>query len=530
MERPTLDGDPYTIIGVLPRGFDYPYHSELWLPRNFDRDNGRAHPLNVQARLKAGTSLQQAEIELETIALTLAKQFPETNAGYTMRAVPLREVLVEGQDKVILILLAAVVLLLLIACANIASLLMVRFLGRQKEFAIRAALGASRIRRIRHFLTENVLLSLFGGAGGVLLTFWGRDLLMTLIPHELTYVIPEVPVDLRVLAFTLLLSLVIGVVIAGVPALRVSRFDFNTLLKQGGSSGDEKAGHRMLSVLIIGQTALTLVLLAGSTLMIQNLYRLQRADLGFPTENVLMMKLALAGPKFADPQQRSVLVDQVLDEIRSVPGVDAAAAANLVPLTSGNVTSSFVQAGKPVNPNEQLVVSHRIISDGYFEALKIPLLRGRTFTRDDQSDSQPVVIISRSMAVRYWSGEDPLGQQVRAARGGAPSRWLTIVGIVGDVRETSESREIKETWYLPFAQDPTTDLSPATSSIQLAVRTALEPGGAAQTLKGAIGRVDKNLPLYDIATAESLYRAALSPIRLGTIMSLCFAGFGVLRR
>ena len=521
----TLDDQKYTIIGVLPPGFDYPYHAELWIPWNLDRNNGRTHALNVQARLKPGISAAQAQAELNTIAGRLAREFPETNSGYTLMALPLRDVMIEGRDQMILILLGAAGFLLLIACANTANLLLVRSIGRRKEFAIRSALGASHLHTIRQLLTENVFLSVIAGAGGVLFTLWVRGFLIALVPPELTYVVKEVPVDLRVLGFTLLLSNVLGVIIGLAPALRASRIDLQTALKESGRGGGQRRG-RMLSCLVVGELAVAVVLLTGTARLIQTIYALKAAPLGFATQNLLTLRIALTDPRYTAPQQRSMFVEQVLEQLRAVPGVDSAVAANLVPLTSGNVTAALVEAGRAVNPNEQLVVNHRVISPGYFESLRVPLLRGRAFTQQDQANSQPVVVISQRMARRYWPVDNPIGKQVRAVRGGAPSPWLTIVGVVGDVEETTPSRkDVFESWYIPFAQDLSTDRSAA--GLQVAIRAAA-PAGMSQALKEAIWRVNRNVPVFGIATAEQLYSDSLAQIRLTTIVTVCFSTFGLL--
>lgn len=524
----TLDNRLFTIIGVMPQGFDYPYHSEIWIPFSFDRDNGRAHPLNVQARLRNGVSPEQATAALGVIAERLAGQFPETNAGYSIAAVPLRNVLIEGRDKLILFLVAAVAFLLLIACANLTNLLLARSIGRQKEFAIRAALGASRFRQFRQFLTENILFALLGGAAGVLFTLWARDYLMTLIPPEMTYLMSEIPLDLSVLGFALLISLLIGVSLAVVPAVGMSRCDLQKLLKEGGRSSARGGNHRMLSMIVVGEIAVALVLLAGASLMGQNLYRLDRANLGFTRENLLTMKIALTEPQYADPQRRSATVQQIIANLQAVPGTDGVGAANLIPLTNGNVTATFLQEGMPVNQREQLVVSHRIVNPEYFAALGIPLLRGRAFTIQDDLDSQPVVIINQRMASRFFSEQDPVGKRVRQLRAGTQPPWLTIIGVVGDVEEPASSREIKETWYVPFGQDSTADRTWATSSVQIAVRSRIEPAAILPLLKEAIWRANKNVPVFDVATADDLYSKAISQTRFSTTLTTCFSVVGLL--
>lgn len=524
-----LNNQSYTIIGVLPRGFDYPYHSEVWLPTSFDRNNGRIHPLNVQARLKPGVTLVQAQAELDAISQRLALAYPDTNTGYQVKAVPLREVLVEGGDKVVMVLLATVGFLLLIACANVANLLLAQTIGRRKEFAIRTALGASRARQVRQFLIENLLLSIAGGVLGCLATLWLRDSLLMLVPSDLTYVLPQIPVNFAVMGFALLISILVGSVLAIVPALRASRLDLNATLREGTRSVGDGSGERLLNVLVVGEVAVALVLLAGAGLMIQNLYRLQRADLGIVTDHLLTMKVAFSELGYDQPAQRQNLARQLVERLEAQPGILNVAAANLVPLTGGNVTASILPEGKPVNPNEQLVVSYRVVSPEYFQTIKAPLLKGREFSPQDTTSSALVAVISQSTARRYWAGDDPLGKRVRTLRGGAQSEWITVVGVANDVREPTPSRrDTPETLYIPLAQDNSTDRTWATLSMQFAVRSATEPLSALPGLKNAIWQVDRRLTVFDVATADQLYGTSLSQTRVGTVMVLAFAGFGLL--
>jgi putative ABC transport system permease protein len=339
----------------------------------------------------------------------------------------------------------------------------------------------------------------------------------------------EVPISPVVMLFGMIISVMVGASLALVPTFRASRLDLHIILKEGGAGGSDTSGECLLNYLVVGEVALALILLAGAGLMIQNLYRLQRANLGLVTDHLLTMKVAVPESDQGDPRRRGELARQLIEEIKAAPGVASAAAANLVPLTNGNVTASIVPEGKAFNPNEQLVASYRVISPGYFETLKIPLLKGQPFSEQDTADSQRVAIISQSMARRYWPGEDPVGKSVRTQRGGAQSPWMMIVGVASDVAEPTPSRrELRETLYIPFAQDPSTDRTFATSSIQLAVRTTIEPTGALPVIKSAVWQVNKRVPIFDIVTADQLYSEALAQTRVGTVMILCFSGFGLL--
>jgi len=523
-----LNRHSYSIIGVLPRGFSYPYHPEVWLPWTFDPADGRTHTLNVQARLKPGATLPQAEAELQTIAARLEKQYPDTNTGTRIEAERLRDVLLAGQQTVVHVLFAAVGFVLLLASTNVVNLLLARFVGRQREFAIRAALGASLARHVRLLLAENIVLALAGGGAGILLTFWTRPLLMALIPRDLTYVLDEVQVDTTVLAFALLVSLAIGVILALVPALRVRRAEIDSLLKDGGRSARGWGRHQVLRSLVVAQIALALMLLSGAGLLVQNFYRLQHADLGFASENLLALHVAFTDPAFLDTQRRSRIAGQIIERVSALPGISSVAAANYFPLTNGNRSAVFVEEGRPADPGAQLVVNHRLVTPRYFETLKIPLLAGRTFGPLDSQTTEPVVIVSRAMARRYWPAEDAIGKRIRHVRGGTAGPWMTVVGVVGDVREPLLPGRIRETWYLPFAQSDDLDADWDAMGFALAVRTALDPAGAATMVKRMIWQVDGTLPIYDVVTAQQLRDDTFSRDRTTTAVFLCFAVFGLL--
>ncbi|MEW6212453.1 MAG: ABC transporter permease [Acidobacteriota bacterium] len=523
----SLNEQTYSIIGVLPRGLSYPYNAEVWMPWTFDRNNGRAHTLNVQARLRRGVSLNQAQAELDAIAGSLASQFPDTNAGYSIRAVPLSDVLIADHDRLILILLVAVGFVLMIACANVASLLLARSAGRQKEFAIRAALGASRARQIRQLLVENILLSLLGGGLGMLLTFWARGWQMSLIPPDVNFVMEEVPLDLTVFAFTLAVSILIGALIAIVPALRLSRLDLQTTLKEGGRAGIGASGSRMLNALVVGEIALALVLLSGAGMMVQNLYLLQNADIGFDAKNLLTLRIAMNETRYAEPQARVNLIRQTLEQIKNVTSIVNVAAANFIPLQTANRTAVFAHEGRPADPNEQLVVNHRVVSPSYFETMKIPLLKGRLFTDADIADSQRVAIISQSMARRYWLDEDPVGRRVRWISGNQ-SITLLVVGVAGDVSEPRLSGEIRETWYIPFSQSVERDINWASMQMAFVIRTSASPTMVLAGVRTAIRKVDPTLPVFDVNTADEIYAETLTQKRISAVLLLCFSSFGFL--
>jgi putative ABC transport system permease protein len=482
----------------MPEGFSYPYGAELWRPWTFDRDNGRQHFLNAQARLKPGVTRAQAQAELDTISQRLAQEFPETNSDHRILLRPTRESLLGNNDRVILLVLVAVGFVLLIACANVANLLLARSVSRQKEFAIRAALGASRVRQLRQLLTENILLSLLGGTLGVLFALWASDFLLTLIPPRMSSLTEKVPIDTAVLGFTLLVSVIIGAAVGLVPAFRTSRLDLQSALKEGGRASGLASRHGLLRGLVVAEIALALVLLTGAALMAQNFYRLQKIDLGFSPENLLSMQIALPEDPYAEPLPRINLVQQALERIQALPGVVSAGVVNIFPLTDGNQLAGIILEGQPEDPEQSIVVNHRLISPGYFAMMKIPLLRGQVFTDQDSGDSQPVVVISQSMARRFWPGQDPIGKRARLAGQGEPSPWLTVVGVVGDVVQPRIGDEAQETWYLPYAQSRETSTVWTVLQFYLGVRTAGETTGVVESVRRAIGQVDATLPVYNV--------------------------------
>jgi putative ABC transport system permease protein len=523
-----LDDVAHTVVGVMPRGFNYPYHTDMWRLWTFDRTAGQGHFLNAQARLKPGVTLEQARAELEALSKQLEKEYPETNQGYVIWPRPLRESLVGDEPNAILILFAAVGFVLLIACANVANLLLARSVARHKEFAIRSALGASRARQLRQLLTENLLLALLGGGLGVLFTLWIRDFLLVLVPNRLDALVDRIGIDAMVLVFTILLSIAIGAAVALVPAFRSTGLDLQNALKDGDRSGSLGGGRHLLDGLVVAEVALALVLLVGAGLMAQNLYLLQEADLGFDPDNLITMQIALPEDPYAQATPRINLLRQVVDRIQALPDVSGAGVINIFPLTDGGQLTAFIKEGEPEDPEHTRIINHFVVSPGYLEMMKIPLLRGRVFTRQDDAGSLPVVIVSHNLAQRYWPNEDPVGQRVRRATGAPDAPRLTVVGVVGEVVRPERYAEITESWYVPHAQSLATSTVWTVLQPNLAVRTVADPGQALPSIRSAIWQVNSGLPVYDVQTADQYYAATLSPKRVGTVFALAFSAFGLL--
>lgn len=523
----TLGGRAFTVIGVMPRGFKFPYDAELWLPMNPQHNAAGVWSLNVLARLKPGVSLEQAKAELDLLSQRLARELPELHRGASLTAVPIRQVLLgdEGrgnEGRIALALFAAVGLVLLIACANLANLLLARALARQKEMAIRAALGATRFRQVRQLLTESLLLALLGAGLGLLLAVWSSRFLSRLLPENLLQVMPEVPLDWPALVFTLAVSLLAAVIFGLAPALRASRLELQSFIKEGGQSSSAPASRRFAQTFVVAQLALAVMLLAGAGLMLRHLQRLSQTDLGYRYEQLVNFTVSLADARYGAAQPRLNLVRQVEEQLQAVPGVQAAGATCLFPLRGGNFLANLEIEGRPREPNQRLMVNHRLVTPGFFKTLELPLVQGRLFTAADNEQTQPVVVISRALARRYFPDQNPLGQRVRNLRDGAAAPWLTIVGVVGDVKEFYD---VAETWYLPYAQQAGSNLA---AQVIFSVRAAARPESLAASLRRAVQASDPALPLYDLGLVEEKFAATFAPQRLGATLLSVFAGFGLL--
>ncbi|MGH9852315.1 MAG: ABC transporter permease [Blastocatellia bacterium] len=525
----TLDNRPYTVVGVMPAHFRFPgREQEFWTPMAFAPEEaaGRGdHYLSVVARLKPGVSRQQAQAEMEAIAARLQQQYPRTNTDQGVALVPLREEFAGAIRKPLLILLGVVGFVLLIACANVTNLLLARATSRQKELTIRAALGASRLRLIRQLLTESILLALSGGAVGALLAIWGVDLLETLTPENLAQA-RGVVVDGRVLAFSAIISLLTGVVFGLAPALQVSRLNLTEALKEGGRSGvGSVGGSRLRGALVVGEIALSLVLLTGAGLMIKSFYRLTSVDPGFQPDKTLTMRMQLSGEKYGNPVKRRAFYDQMLQQVQSLPGVQQAGVITQLPLTTQGLSFSFSLEGQPPMPSANLPqAAFRVISQDYFRAMGIPLLGGRSFTPQDTADAQAVIVINRTMAERFWSGQEALGKRFKIGSSDSQNPWMVVVGVVGDVRQSSLDQALKPEMYVSHLQDRRFFAIPR----DLVVRTVSDPLAMAATVRAEIWKLDKDLPLFRVRTMEQILSASVAGQRFNMLLLAVFAALAML--
>ncbi len=515
----TLDGVPHTIIGVAPEGFRLVQDAELWVPLATDQEQGRrADFLRVIGRLAPGATLERAQAELTSVMQRLEQQYPNTNARWTAEAVSLREELVGDSRPALLVFMGAVGLVLLIACANVANLMLARAARRQRELAVRAALGASSGRLVRQLLTESVLLALMGGGLGLLLAVWGIDALrvarLGLIPSHV-----EPGIDGRVLAFTLVLSVVTGMLFGLAPALRLPDKALDHTLRAGARGLTGGLGLRQLrGILVLAEVAIALVLLVGAALLLRSFERLQRVEPGFQPEGVLTVRLSLPRTKYPDDARLEAFSGQLEERVRAAPGVRSAALASTVPLGAGAGTYDFSIEGRPLaDPGLVQDTETFSVSPGYFPTLGIPLKAGRLLESGDGASAPGVAVISEAMARRFWPGQEPLG--ARLSLDG--ERWFTVVGVVGDVRNATLAKEPYPQLYLPFAQMPM-------SSMYLAVRAAGEPRALVGTLRREVAALDAELPLADIRTMDERLSRSVEQPRVNVLLLGGFAGVALL--
>ncbi len=455
----TLNGSPFTVVGVLPAGFQWHLGSksgtgkpaELWTVLPMPKEGAGLHGrfISVVARLKRGVSREAAEAEMKTIEARIAQAEPEFSKGYGTEIIPLREQLVGNVRPALLVLLGAVAFVLLIACANVANLLLSRAAAREKEIALRSAIGARRLRVVRQLLTESLLLALLGSLLGLAFAWWGIRALVAFSPRDLVD-LQGVHLNLPLFLLTLAISLATGILFGLAPALEATRLNLNDALKEGGGGGQGVRSRRMRGALVVAEVALALVLLVGAGLLVKSFVRLRTIDTGFKTENVLTMVARLSGKKYKTDQQVVDFFREATERVRALPGVRAAGVVNYLPLYGGlGTTTGFTVEGRPTPPpGEEPSVNVRVADPGYFSAMGIPLLRGRNFTAVEAREARHVVLISESMARRDFPGENPIGKRVSVAMFEKPVP-TEIVGIVGDVRYDSLVDEAPAMVYFP---------------------------------------------------------------------------------
>ena len=481
----------------------------------------RAHFVAAVGRLKPGVTLEAAQSEVTSLARRLEQQYPDTNTDYGMGLTLLPRQIVGEMRRTLLVLLAAVGFVLLIACANVANLSLARSATRGKEIAIRTALGASRSRVVRQLLTESVLLAVIGGVLGLLLAVWGVDMLVALSPEDLPRV-KEVTIDPRVLGFTLLVSVLTGVLFGLAPALASSRRgDLNETLKEGGRSSGAATGHnRMRGLLVVSEVALSLVLLVGAGLLIKSFLKLSQVETGFNATGVMTMRLALTPQKYADAQRRAALYQQLLERTKALPGVEAVGTISELPLSGQENDTYFTIEGKPpaAPGSEDRLANFRTASPDYFRVMGIPLVKGRFFGDQDREGAPRVVIISETFARKFFPDEDPLGHRLTLDLG---DPWTgEIIGVVGNIRHRNLADEPFREMYTNIAQTPR-------GQVNLVVRTQSDPAAVTSAVKNEVQALDKDLPIYSPKTmAQRVSESAAAP-RFRTMLLGLFAGLAL---
>jgi len=519
-----LDDKSFTVVGVISRGVQAPLMSdeiELWAPVSLasGATNRDGHYLSVIARLKPDTTQRQAQADMDTIAGRLEQQYPESNKGLSVRVVSLGEQIVGNFRTSLLVMFGAVVFVLLIAGANVANMLLARAAARQKEMAIRTALGAGRWRIVRQLLTESMLLSLISAILGWLVAVWGIDLLVTLGPADLPRV-KEVNIDLRVLGFTLAVSVLTGVLFGLLPALQASRPNLNERLKEGGRSATSGLNRqRLRSFLVISEIALSLVLLVVAGLLIRSFQRLQAVNPGFNPSNVLTMQLDLSRTKYKTGAQVIAFHDQLLERLKQLPGVQYASARTSVPIASDASYAylRFNLEGRTADASDPPVAYYNGVSPDYFQTMMVPLLKGRGFSDRDVRGSPNVVIVNDFLARRYFSDGDAIGKRITLEDNPKEEDWVTIVGIVSDTKPRELRSEPVAELYMPYKQQPERGMS-------LMIRYRDGGTGVAAAIRNEVLALDKDQPVYSIRTLDSVLSESVATPRFRTLLLGVFAG------
>ncbi len=528
-----LNGEKYNVVGVMPAGFQFlENYIGLWVTTAFtpeDLANRGSHYLNVVARMKQGVTLEQANADIKTIQQRISRDYPNQAGRLGAYVMPLREQLAGDVKRPLIVLLVAVGFVLLIACANIANLLLSRAVNRRKEIAIRAALGASRSRIVRQLLTESLLLSVAGALIGLLFAAWSFAFLRQMIPESMTLA-TRLSLDWRVLGYTLLVSLITGVIFGLAPALQASKIDLNEALKQlGGRAGLGAGVNKLRSGMVVVEIALALVLLVGAGLLIQTFLKLLNQYSGLQPENVLTMRTQLPRAKAREHSKRAAFYDQVLEKVSALPGVVSAGYTTSVPLEWKGGTSGFVIEGRSFDEMKAQGLSydanHRQVSADYLKTMGVTLRKGRYFSEADATQSMPVVMVNETMARQYWPNEEALGKRFKVGDPDSENPWMTVVGVAADVRQMGIDEPVKAEMYIPYSQIKSHSFF---APRDLVARASVEPMSLVAAIRREVNAVDPDQPVSNIRTMDEILGEQSLSKRLGMTFLSVFAGLALL--
>jgi putative ABC transport system permease protein len=517
----TINSVVRTIVGVMPEHFNFPKGGEVYapLPMTSELMKSRGnHSYYVVGRLKPGASVEGSQAEIDNIMARLDQQFPETNKGWGATVFPIVADTVRLYDTALWVMMAAVGFVLLIACANVANLMLARATGRQREIALRTALGASRWRIVRQLLTESVIVALIGGALGMLIGFWGIDALRAANPGDAAKFAPgwyQLGINFPVLMFTLGLSVFSGIVFGLAPALQVSKPNLNDSLKEGSrqTSGNS---HRLRSSLVVLEVALSLMLLVGAGLLGRSFLSLLKTDPGFNPDNVITMNLVLPVAKYKDEPQRAAFFQDLVQRVKANPGVESAALVSHLPLGGSNASDSYLVEGMPEPaPGQEYDGRYRVATPDYFRTMGISLVRGRSFTDQDKAGTTPVVVVNETLARKHWPGEGAIGKRIRFYGPLERAPWLEIVGVIRDVKHELNI-PIEPEYYLPLAQDTWTGMV-------LVARTSVDPASLAPALRQHVWAIDKDQPVFDVKTMQEVRSSSVALYSFSSVMLGIFA-------
>ncbi len=518
-----LDSSGFTIVGVMPRGFSYPSGTQVWMPLGLDPERAPQrfwHNLLAVARLAPQASVESAQTELTVLARRMEETHPDTNSGWGARVLGLREYLAGEGRATLISLQGAAAFFFLLVCTNVASLLLARAVRRGGELALRSALGAGRWPLVRQVLAESLLLALLGGGVALGLTALGLRSLPALVPPQMAD-LGDVGINMTVVLFTLVLAFFCGLAAGVLPALRTVRADVATLLQGGlGRSAGVRAGRRVQSFLVVAEVAITVMLLVAAVSMIRSFQKLQAVDTNFDTANLLSLQISLPDVTYPDTAARSLFTRRLLERVREIPEAEAAGTSNVLPFDPRPVKALFSVRGRPPKEaGEMLITKHRLVSPGYLGTLGLPI-RGRDFTELDDlaalANGGGAVIVSEELARLYWGERDPLGQQVKRGNYESASPWLTVVGVVPDLRDVTLEEKEEATWYLPSSQH-------RFRYLRLLVRTRADSESLADRVREVVREFDPQLPVHDVATMEQLVGSTIADRRLSTVILALFA-------